>query len=242
MIRNALERRVRQMPPARRLRLALVADALERFAAGRPLRLLDAGSEEGLLAVDLGRRHAEWVISAVDVNEDALARGRAAAREAGVDNVRFERRDVATGVGKAEFDAVAAVELLAEVEDDDAVLAAMAAALRPGGLLVLHAPRADWEPVLRSSPRTWARERRHGYMPSELTARLRALGLDVVRVMDTTRGTVHLAQEIRERFKRSSLKVRAALYPLMLAGVWLERRGVTWGSPRAMLVEARREA
>ena len=86
-----------------------------------------------------------------------------------------------------------------------------AEALRPDGLLLVHVPERDWRPVLRQQrgdvegrgpPRVHAR--RAGRRCSSGT------GCTSSRVTPTTRGTVRLAQEVRDRIKTARLAVRAA--------------------------------
>jgi SAM-dependent methyltransferase len=237
------ERRVRDLPPARRLRVRLAASALERNAAGRDVAVLDAGCEVGLLSLTLARRNPGWSIAAVDISEDSLAVARARAAEQRATNVSFGladlTRDAPDGDG---FDAVAAIECLAEIRDDAAALRYMAGSLRPGGLLLVHVPERDWKPVLRSSPRSWKGEQRHGYSPNEIAERVRAAGLEVIEVKPTTHAAVHLVQELRERLKNRSRKVVLLLYPLVVASVALERAGWRPGSARALMVSARRPA
>ena len=65
-------------------------------------------------------------------------------------------------------------------------------------------------------------------------------GLENVEIAAMTRGTVHLAEELRTRIKEHSLKVRLAAYPVMAAAVKVELAGITWGDPRALFAKARR--
>jgi SAM-dependent methyltransferase len=239
-IRAAAERRVRNLAPARRLRLELAAAELERFAAGEALRVLDAGCETGLLATTLAGRHPDWRVHGVDVDERSLEVARRWAAEDGVDNASFELVDMTRERGSGGYDAVAAMECLAEIADDRAALRFMFEALRPGGLLLIHVPERDWTPVLRSSPRAWKGEQRHGYSRDELGAMLREAGLEDVEIAPTTRGTVHLAEELRNRIKERSLKIRLAAYPAMAAATRLERAGISWGPARALSARARR--
>jgi SAM-dependent methyltransferase len=239
-VRAVAERRVRNLAPARRLRLELAAAALESFTNGRPLRVLDAGCETGLLTIGLARRHPDWVLRGVDLNERSLEIARRWALEAGVRNASFERVDMTREDGSGDWDAVAAMECLAEIPDDRAAVRYMVEALRPGGLLLVHVPQSDWKPVLPDSDRTWSNEHRHGYSRDELHAMLREAGLVSIEIVPTTHGVVHLATELRERIKERSLKVRFAAYPAMAAAVKLERAGLTVGDTRALFAKARR--
>jgi SAM-dependent methyltransferase len=238
--RSAVEEQVAFMAPARRLRLAIAGETVERHAGGRPLRLLDAGCGDGLVALTLARRHPDWTVLGVDLRERLLdgARARAAAR--GLTNVRFARADLTVGVPEGGFDAVLAVECLTEIPDDDVALRTLADAIAPGGLLVAQVAERSWRPVLRGSDATWRDEVRHGYDAAELAAKLRRVDLDVLEVRPTYRGIVAAAQEVRDRIKDARLAVRAAAYPAMRAAVVLERRGITWGTARALVAVARR--
>jgi len=228
------------MPPARRLRFELVLEIVDRIGAERPLRVLDAGAGEGLLALTLARRHRNWQIVAADADDAMLDRGRHRKASESLPNVDFVRADVTDDLGSEEFDVVLAIECLSEIPDDDAALGAMARALRPGGRFIAHVPRRDWMPVLPGSPRTWRLEVRHGYDAEELVAKLKRAGLAVTWIKPTARSTVLVGQEIADRIKDASLRVRVAALPVTTGAVRLERWGLTWGPGRALLVDARR--
>jgi hypothetical protein len=116
----------------------------------------------------------------------------------------------------------------------------LAAALAPAGILVAHVPERSWTPILSGSPRVWREQVRQGYAADELVSRLKALGLEILEVVPTFRSTAALAQEVRDRLKRSPLWLRAAVFPVLVAAVRLERFGLTGGRPRALLAVGRR--
>jgi SAM-dependent methyltransferase len=240
LLREILEQHVRELPPGRRLRQELARASIERFADGRPLRVLDAGAGEALLATALGRRHPDWTVAAVDLSDEALALGRRLAEERHTPNVRFEQADVTKPLGRAVYDAVAALECLLEIEEDEAALQSFANALRPGGLFVAHVPERSWRPLLASSRPAWKLEVRHGYDEDEIAALVERAGLRVERITRTTRGTLQLAEELRDRVRNARLAVRAATLPVVRAALVLERAGVTWGPARGFFLEARK--
>jgi SAM-dependent methyltransferase len=235
-----LAERGRDLPAARRLRFALTIEALERFADGRSLNVLDAGCGEGLLAESVARRHPDWTVVAADVNDDQLERGRRRAEQAGLSNLRFVHGDLTGDLGDRAYDAVLAIECLVEIPDDDTALARMARALHPAGVFLAHVPESDWRPLLPGSEDTWRFEVRHGYRPAEFAAKLERAGLTPNTISPTTRAGVRLAQEIRDRNKNRSLKLQVLAYPPSVAAVRLERCGLRWGHARAFFVEARR--
>jgi 2-polyprenyl-3-methyl-5-hydroxy-6-metoxy-1,4-benzoquinol methylase len=208
--------------------------------AGRPLRVLDAGAGEGLLAMTLARRHRGWHIVAVDVDDAMLDRGRRRSASAGLRNVDFVRADLTDDLGSEEFDVVLAIECLEEIPDDQAALCAMARALRTGGRFIAQVPHRDWMPVLPGSPRTWKHEVRHGYGAEELVAKMERAGLAVAWIKPTDRSAVFLGQEIADRIKDAPLRVRVAAVPVTTAAMRLERWGLTWGPSRSLRVDAHR--
>jgi SAM-dependent methyltransferase len=238
----ALEDRARLLAPARRLRCQLVAEALERFAAGRPLHVLDAGCGDGAFAECVARRQPAWSIVGADLGDDLLDRARRGTTRTRLANVEFVHADLTEDLGTEVYDAVAAIECLEEIPEDTEALRRMIAALRPAGLFVAHVPEHQWKPVLRGSAATWRHEVRHGYDPAELASRLTGLGLESVQIDSTCRGLVRLAQELRDRVPSRRPAVRGIVSISLLGAVWLERNGLTWGPGRALIVSARRPA
>lgn len=239
--RGALEERIALMAPSRRLRLALAEEALARFAAGRPIRVLDAGCGDGLPLLAIARRHPDWTLVGMDLSDELLAGARERAGNRGLGNVSFRQADLTKPpLPEDGFDAVIALECLNEIPDDRAALRTMAGSLAPGGIAVVQAPEASWAPILKGSDPTWRKEVRHGYSAAELAALLAEVGLAEVEVRPTFRATVELAQELRDRIKGRGPALRAAAFPAMLAAVRAERWGLTGGRANALFSLSRR--
>ena len=123
------------------VRLQFIRDlALRHFgtAPRRPLdglAVLDLGCGGGLVSAPLVRMGAHLV--GADASGEAIGAARAYARQAGLD-IAFEETTaealVETG---AEFDLVTALEIVEHVGDVNAFLAAAAALVKPGGILLL---------------------------------------------------------------------------------------------------------
>ena len=93
-VRDVLARRVQGLAPGRQFRLDLARRTIERFAGDRPIRVLDAGCEDGLLASTLARRNPTWTVVGADINDDALEHARAGASREGIQNVEYVNLDI----------------------------------------------------------------------------------------------------------------------------------------------------
>jgi cyclopropane fatty-acyl-phospholipid synthase-like methyltransferase len=237
-----LEERLALMAPSRRLRLALAEEKLAEQAGARPIGVLDAGCGDGLLSLAIAERHPGWRVVGVDLRAETLIAATDRARERGLANVRFLPADLTEAVPESGFDAVLAIECLSEIPDDRAAIGAMSASLAAGGVLIVQAPEASWKPVLKSSAPVWREQVRQGYTAAELGERLEAAGLELLEIEPTYRSMAALAQEIRDRIKGASPALRALAFPAMAAAVRLERRGITWGRPSALIAVAQKPA
>lgn len=231
---------LRRLPPARRQRWALATEVLLELAAdGRPRTVLDAGCGDGLFTLDLARALPMWSFVGLDLAEEHIVSAERERRAQKVTNACFARVDLTRLAVRRPVDVVLALECLVEIPDDRAALCALAGALRPDGTLIAHLPVWDWSPVLPGSPATWRHEARHGYDRDGLPVLLHEAGLKLRGVTPSQRGTVTVAQELRDRWKGASPVLRLLTAPFMAAAAQLDTRGVTWGPARGLLLTAK---
>ncbi len=101
-----------------------------------PGTALDAGSGEGSDAVWLARRG--WRVTAVDFAAAALERGARAAADAGIgDRIEWVKADLRSWTPPERYDLVSAQFFQLAPPERDVVFATLAAAVAPGGRLLL---------------------------------------------------------------------------------------------------------
>ena len=121
------------------LRTAVASDLSDRFAAGDPPRLLDAGCGTGGMLHALREAHPEWEMAGLDVSAVAVEycreRGFADVINGSVDGMPFS---------DASFDVVLSLDVLyhREVSEERAV-SEIARVVKPGGYVILNLPAFD---------------------------------------------------------------------------------------------------
>lgn len=121
----------------------LVDGLAERLDRG--IRVADVGCGSGPHLTVLAAAFPESRFVGYDFSEEAIDEARATARARGLDNVRFELRDVADLSGLGPFDLVTAFDAIHDQAHPSAVLAGVAGALAPDGVFLMVDVRASSE-------------------------------------------------------------------------------------------------
>ncbi|HUS17058.1 MAG TPA: class I SAM-dependent methyltransferase [Chloroflexia bacterium] len=108
---------------------------LRRVAGPDVHSILDVGCGEGQMDPVLRELYPHARIVGVDKDERAIARARSTADELGLVNIEYQACDVEHGLPPGPFDLIYASFVLLHTHRPDRVVAAMFAALRPGGCL-----------------------------------------------------------------------------------------------------------
>jgi SAM-dependent methyltransferase len=111
----------------------------ERYLRGSGLRVLVLGCGEGWLERALARRPEIAAIDAADIAEEAVKRAADEARRQGLDHLSYQVLDLDRDpLPVARYDAVVAHATLHHVENLEHCFPALAATLRPGGVLLYN--------------------------------------------------------------------------------------------------------
>jgi S-adenosylmethionine-dependent methyltransferase len=143
-------------PTRGRVRFELLLGQVLAALPAAPARVVDAGGGTGQLAVALARRG--YQVTVVDTSAAMLATcaqraaGEGAEVGARLATVQGDAADLPALLGPASQDAAACHDLITQVDDPTAVVAALAGVLGDGGVLSLSFANRDWL-VLRAGRR-----------------------------------------------------------------------------------------
>jgi len=121
--------------------LPLVPGLPERLARG--IDVLEIGCGAGHAINLLGRAFPRSRFTGYDFSSEGIAAGRAEAAAWNLDNARFEVQDAASLRSREAYDLVAAFDVVHDLAQPATVLAAIFAALRPGGIFLMQDPAAS---------------------------------------------------------------------------------------------------
>jgi SAM-dependent methyltransferase len=147
----------------------------------------------------------------------------------------------------AEWDAAGAFDVLEHVDDDRAVLAGLAQAVRPGGGILVTVPQ---HPTLWSAADDYAHHVRR-YRRRELVGKARAAGLEIVRVTSFVSVLLpamyvsrwrerHRGVEFDPEREHASAARVPGLERVLATERWAIRRGVSLPAGGSLLMVARR--
>lgn len=177
--------------------------------------VLDAGCGTGLFTLFLASRFPQAQFTGYDLSRDDLEQGRAEARQKGLGNVSFEVQDLMGLAETEKFDFIFSIDCLEHILGNQKVVANLARALAPGGILYVAMPCEKIHRFLFPTRyfekyTQWASREHIGdsYTCDELVAIFRSLGLTILRAQYTFGFWGKLAWELdmltdgRPRLKR----------------------------------------
>jgi len=114
----------------------------------------DFGSGAGGFTIPLAKKIFKGLVYAFDIQEEPLSALRGNAHNQGVSNIKTGKCDLedpdATGIPDNSLDAVLIVNILFQIEHDDAVIKEAARITKPGGMIII----VDWKKDVPFGPDT----------------------------------------------------------------------------------------
>jgi SAM-dependent methyltransferase len=172
----------------KRLKMRSVSRAMPPSDGGAwPRRILDFGTEDATFVYWLADRYPDAIVSAVDLDDDAMTTCRDLIPTKHAGRVFF-LTDPLSGFLDETISMITAFDVLEHIEDDSETLAEFARILEPNGELFLHVPRDQWTDANGSVVKlpdsdAWkvnAGHVRTGYSPESLVQMVTDAGLEVV--------------------------------------------------------------
>lgn len=120
--------------------LPVMKDVVERLDQG--IRVADVGCGSGEAALTMARAYPASTIVGFDIDVHSVERARAAATEAGLENVHFERAGGDALPAEPGFDLVTTFDVIHDLVDPIAVLKHIRGCLRAGGTYLMVEPVA----------------------------------------------------------------------------------------------------
>lgn len=128
-----------------RIRNAHVCNVVERLNLSQGARVLDAGCGRAVSLFYLARRHSDWRMTGLELDEEIYVPTLHAVSAGHWHNIEIVNMTVEALSQECTFDLALCMEILEHVPDDMGLLRRIYRALRPGGYLVVTAPRRRQE-------------------------------------------------------------------------------------------------
>ena len=197
------------------------------------LRILDAGCGDGDWALEIALRRPRWSIVGIDRDEGCIATAAAAAATLARGDVRFEPADFLTYETVEGYDVVLSVassHYAVESASGGALFRAFARWLKPGGTLVLYAPRRTIDvPAVGRLPPPFAP--RDVLSAEDLQILSKFAGLEIEQLRGAVGSAGTLAKQIA-RAAGEGVAARAVAYPLEVLLTGVDRMACGLRAPR----------
>lgn len=102
------------------------------------IAVMDAGCGRGLALLEMAKRYPRSFFTGYDLCLDAIEYAQRRAGEEGLSNIRYEQRDLSTYDEKERYDLITTFDAVHDQKDPQALLHALHAALKPGGIHLMQ--------------------------------------------------------------------------------------------------------
>jgi SAM-dependent methyltransferase len=184
-----------------RTRAWYVLDELKRLKLDG-MKILDAGSGYGPYTFHIARRYPTAEVTGIEIDPLKVSLCRDISGKLKLGNVRFIEGDLTEMKFKDEFDLILCSDVLEHIPDDRKAVERIYAALKPGGVFLLHAPGLHRKPPLwergvigriharwlsghlKGKPAYYL-DARAGYSAEEILTLLSSVGFRIERIRPT---------------------------------------------------------
>jgi len=170
-----------------RIRAGHVLWEIQQLTVPPDAQIMDAGCGRALVLFALAQTYPHLHLHGIEIDPDIVQANCKIAHIAGLERIlAFSCADLAIAdMGEAQYDMLISVDVLEHIVDDVAILLAFRAALKPGGVLVLHLPLRH-----QQQRRIFPAFKQHliddhvrdEYLPEELTEKLERAGFQILRM------------------------------------------------------------
>jgi 2-polyprenyl-3-methyl-5-hydroxy-6-metoxy-1,4-benzoquinol methylase len=195
-----------------------------------PRAILDFGSEDATFTYWLADRFPEARVTAVDIDDAAMAACRAAQPAGYKDRIEFKTADLGD-LPESSFDLATAFDVLEHIVDDADALQRLGTRVRPGGLVLIHVPERTFvdhrgRVHTGTDDMAWQINPGHvrlGYTPDQVAALCERAGLEVALIERWNRRWSARAVALYGVFEHPA-PLRLLTIPFTDVCAWLDRR------------------
>ena len=190
--------------------------------------MLDAGCGRGDNALWIARLRPDVLVHAVDIDPKLVNMVQRRAANAGLRNVSVEQADIENSSliprpSSPPYGIVWSVDVFEHLQYPARALHQLAAALVPGGTLILHVPRATQRRWFRRFERYEQHDHeRDGFEPEEFSALMREAGLEVETIQHTFGPPGALAWELFHLAQGVGKWLALLTYPIPWTLAWID--------------------
>lgn len=153
-------------------------DAVRGWIDPEAKRTLEVGANIGVMTVEVARRVRGDLVSS-EFDPAMVEQSRRALEHAGITNVQLGQDDLRTLSAGGGFDQALLIDVLEHIDDHETALAQLAAALNPGGRLIISVPTPNYPVVFGRAFHESIGHVREGYWLRDLQPLLDKAGFDI---------------------------------------------------------------
>jgi len=155
-------------------------NAIKRYLDPSAKRILEVGAHSGLMTFEIVKHNPDAVIVASEFDAEKLADAQTIRKALGANSVELSQADLRElSVDAASFDQALLIDVLEHIDDQQTAVAHLAAAIKPGGSLVVSVPTPNYPVVFGRAFHESIGHVREGYWLEDLQDVLEPAGFKI---------------------------------------------------------------